>query len=138
MKVLVLRSIVIKKFNHSGNSTIDNTKEYPNLLEQDFFAKKPSIKWVGDITYIYSLETGWTYLAIVRDLFDLKIVGWTYGMHMTDELVIETFKKALANRGLNKGGIFLSDRGSQYTSNDFEGILSNLKINHSYSKKNEK
>ena len=57
---------------------------------------------------------------------------------MTDELVIETFKKALANRGLNKGGISLSDRGSQYTSNDFEGILSNLKINHSYSKKNEK
>lgn len=49
MKVLGLRSIVVKKFNHFGNSTIDNTKEYPNLLEQDFFAEKPSTKWVGDL-----------------------------------------------------------------------------------------
>ena len=135
MKELGLRSIVVKKFNHSGNSTVDNTKEYPNLLEQDFFAEKSSTKWVGDITYIYTLETGWTYLAIVMDLFDLKVIGWTYGMHMTDELVIEAFKKAMTNRGLREDGIFHSDRGSQYTSNDFEGMLSNLKINHSYSKK---
>ena len=135
MKELGLRSIVVKKFNHSGNSTVDNTKEYPNLLEQDFFAEKPSTKWVGDITYIYTLETGWTYLAIVMDLFDLKVIGWTYGMHMTDELVIEAFKKAMTNRGLREDGNFHSDRGSQYTSNDFEGMLSNLKINHSYSKK---
>ena len=86
-------------------------------------------------TYIYTLETGWTYLAIVMDLFDLKVIGWTYGMHMTDELVIEAFKKAMINRGLKEDGIFHSDRGSQYTSNDFEEMLNNLKINHSYSKK---
>ena len=77
MKELGLRSIVAKKFNHSSKSTTDNTKEYPNLLEQNFFAEKPSTKWVGDITYIYTLETGWTYLAIVMDLFDLKVIGWT-------------------------------------------------------------
>ncbi len=135
MKELGLRSIVVKKFNHSSKSTTDNTKEYPNLLEQNFFAEKPSTKWVGDITYIYTLETGWTYLAIVMDLFDLKVIGWTYGMNMTDELVIEAFKKAMNNRGLSEGGIFHSDRGSQYTSNDFETMLNNLKINHSYSKK---
>ena len=40
MKFLGLRSIVIKKFNHAGNSKTDNTKEYPNLLEQDFLYKK--------------------------------------------------------------------------------------------------
>lgn len=58
MKFLGLRSIVIKKFNHTGNSKTDNTKEYSNLLEQDFFAEKLSQKWVGDITYIYAKETG--------------------------------------------------------------------------------
>ena len=135
MKFLGLRSIVIKKFNHTGNSKTDNTKEYPNLLEQDFFAEKPSQKWVGDITYIYTKETGWTYLAIVMDLFDLKIVGWQYGINMTDDLVIEAFKKANVNRGLNKDGIFHSDRGSQYISNDFEYLLEKLEIKHSYSKK---
>lgn len=135
MKALGLRSITIKKFNHAGNSKTDNTKEYPNLLEQDFFASIPSQKWVGDITYIYTKETGWTYLAIVMDLFDLKVVGWSYGLNMTDDLVIEAFKKALINRGLNKDGIFHSDRGSQYTSSDFEKLLEDLEIKHSYSKK---
>ena len=135
MKFLGLRSIIIKKFNHAGNSKSDNTKEYLNLLEQDFFADKPSLKWVGDITYIYTKETGWTYLAIVMDLFDLKVVGWNYDLNMTDELVIKAFKKASINRGLNKDGIFHSDRGSQYTSNDYEHLLEALEIKHSYSKK---
>ena len=135
MKFLGLRSITIKKFNHAGSSKSDDTKEYKNLLEQDFFADKPSQKWVGDITYIYTKETGWTYLAIVMDLFDLKVVGWSYGINMTDDLVIDAFNKAMITRKLNKDGIFHSDRGSQYTSNDFERVLEELKIKHSYSKK---
>ena len=69
------------------------------------------------------------------DLFDLKVVGWQYGTNMTDDLVIEAFNKALINRGLNRDGIFHSDRGSQYTSNDFEQLLNELNIKHSYSRK---
>ena len=135
MKFLGLRSITVKKFNHSGKSGTDDTKEYPNLVEQNFKADKPSQKWVGDITYIYTKETGWTYLAIIMDLFDLKVVGWSYGTSMADDLAIDAFNKALINRGLAKGGIFHTDRGSQYTSNDYEELLSTLKIRHSYSKK---
>ena len=131
MKKMGLRSITIKKFNHAGSSKSDNKKEYPNLLEQDFFAEKPSEKWVGDITYIYTKETSWTYLAIVMDLFDLKVVGWSYGLNMTDDLVIDAFNKALINRGLKKGGIYHSDRGSQYTSNDYEKLLEELGISPS-------
>ena len=135
MKTLGLRSITITKINHSKKSKMDDTREYPNLLEQNFFAERPGQKWVWDITYIYTIETGWTYLAIVMDLFDLKVVGWSYGLSMTDELVIDAFNKALVNRRLENDGIFHSDRGSQYTSNDYEELLSSLKIRHSYSKK---
>ncbi len=135
MKKLGLRSIIVKKYNHSGSVKTNNSKEYPNLLEQKFFAEKPSEKWVGDITYIYTKETGWTYLAIVMDLFDLKVVGWTYGTEMTDDLVISAFNKAMVNRGLQKNGIFHSDRGSQYTSNNYEQLLLASNIKHSYSKK---
>ena len=78
---------------------------------------------------------GWTYLAIVMDLFDLKVVGWSYGLNMTETLVIDAFNKACINRGLNKDGIFHSDRGSQYTSNNYEKLLLSLGIKHSYSKK---
>ncbi len=44
MKILSLRSITVKKFNHSGKSKIDETKEYTNLLEQNFSASKPRQK----------------------------------------------------------------------------------------------
>ena len=54
---------------------------------------------------------------------------------MTESLVIEAFNKVLINRGLNKDGIFHSDRGRQYTSNNFEQLLTNLNLKHSYSKK---
>ena len=57
------------------------------------------------------------------------------GLNMTEPLVIDAFNKSLINRGLNEDGIFHSDRGSQYTSNNFEQLLINLNIKHSYSKK---
>ena len=134
MKVLGLRSITVKKFNHNGNKKVDD-KNKENLLEQNFNAEKPSEKWVGDITYIYTKETGWTYLAIVMDLFDLKIIGWSYGKNMTSELVISTFEKAKAARGVTEGMIFHSDLGSQYTSKEYEKILLENNVKHSYSKK---
>ena len=134
MKVLKLRSIIVKKFNHNGNKKVnDENKE--NLLAQDFKAEHPSEKWVRDITYIYTKETGWTYLAIVMDLFDLKIIGWSYGKNMTSELVISAFKKAKVARGVTEGMIFHSDLGSQYTSNEYEKILLENNVKHSYSKK---
>lgn len=98
-------------------------------------AERPSEKWVGDITYIYTKETGWSYLAIVMDLFDLKIIGWSYGINMTAELVKEAFKKAKKERGITKGMIFHSDLGSQYTSKEYEKILMENNVKHSYSKK---
>ena len=134
MKSLGLRSIIVKKFNHSGNKKVDD-KNKENLLEQNFKAEKPSEKWVGDITYIYTKETGWTYLAIVMDLFDLKIIGWSYGITMTAELVVEAFRKAKLERRITKGMIFHSDLGSQYTSNEYEKMLLENKVKHSYSKK---
>lgn len=134
MKYLNLRSITIKKFNHSGNKKVDDSNK-ENLLNQNFKADNPSEKWVGDITYIYTKETGWTYLAIVMDLYDLKIVGWSYEKNMTAKLVISAFENAKATRDIRKGMIFHSDLGSQYTSNEYERILMENNVKHSYSKK---
>ena len=134
MKQLGLKSITVKKYNHNRNKKVDDTNK-KNLLEQNFKAEKPSEKWVGDITYIYTKETGWTYLAIVMDLFDLKVIGWSYGVNMTSELVISAFRKAKIKRGVTKGMIFHSDLGSQYTSNEYEKLLQENNVKHSYSKK---
>ena len=69
------------------------------------------------------------------DLFDLKVIGWSYGENMTAELVIEAFEKAKRERGVIKGMIFHSDLGSQYTSKEYEKRLLENNVRHSYSKK---
>ena len=117
------------------NNKIDE-ELYKKLKQKaEFKVEKPGEKWVGDITYIYTKETGWTYLAIVMDLFDLKVIGWSYGLNMTAELVVSAFNKAKIIRKITKGMIFHSDLGSQYTSNEFEKLLVGNNVKHSYSKK---
>ena len=134
MKALGIKSIIVKKYNHKGNKKADDTNK-ENLLDQNFKAEKPGEKWVGDITYIYTKETGWTYLAIVMDLYDLKIIGWSYSENMTADIVVDAFKKAKQSRKIEEEMIFHSDLGSQYTSNEYENLLLNKNVKHSYSQK---
>lgn len=69
------------------------------------------------------------------DLFDLKVIGWSYGLNMTAELVTSEFNKAKIVREIREGMIFHSDLGSQYTLNEFEKLLLENNVKHSYSKK---
>jgi transposase InsO family protein len=54
----------------------------PNLLARNFTPEAPNRVWTGDITYIQTGE-GWLYLAIVLDLFNREIVGWSIKSRMT-------------------------------------------------------
>ena len=102
MQMLGIKSITVKKFKPLASNQYSCPKEYKNLLEQDFKALEPGIKWVGDITYIYTEECGWTYLATVMDLFDLKIIGWEYSTTMTDDLSVKALEKANKVRNHNR------------------------------------
>ena len=75
-------------------------------------------RYVGDITYISTWE-GWAYLATVIDLASRKVVGWALADHMRTELVTDALEMAFINRAPDKGLVFHSDRGCQYTSGDF-------------------
>jgi len=134
MKFLGIKSIVIKKYKPTSSSIKSDKKSRPNKLTQNFESNKPGTKLLGDITYIWTKEYGWTYLAIVLDLYDLKVIGWEYGLKMDEELVINAMKKAAASRQLYRDGLFHSDQGGQYTSINFENLLELLGIKHSYSK----
>lgn len=86
-----------------------------NLLQQNFQAARPNQAWVGDITYVATQE-GWLYVATVIDLFSRKVVGLAMSQRMTQDLVLRAMYQALSRRKPQKGLIFHSDRGSQYTS----------------------
>ena len=54
------------------------------------------------------------------DLFDRKIIGWSYGKNITAELATQAVKNACLNIKDTEGVILHSDLGSQYTSEEFE------------------
>lgn len=97
-------------------------KAAPNLLKQNFTAAKPNQIWVADITYIRTWE-GWLYVAAVLDLFSRRIVGLAMSEHMTADLVVSAVHQAITHRQPGQGLIHHSDKGSQYTSSDFQKLL---------------
>jgi putative transposase len=92
-----------------------------DLLRREFAPTAPDLAWVGDITYVKTF-TGWAYLATVIDCYSRRVVGWALADHMRTDLVIDALRMAVVSRNPPAGVIFHSDRGSQYTSDEFRGF----------------
>lgn len=105
-----------------------------NRLRRNFTASKPDEKWVSDITYI-KIEKGFVYLAVIMDLFSRKIVGWSLDTTMTNQLIMDAFKMAVASRNVEPGLILHSDRGVQYRSGEYQALLLGEGIQPSMSRK---
>lgn len=105
-----------------------------NLLKRDFTASAPNQKWVSDITYI-KLDIGFCYLAVIMDLFSRQIIGWALDEQMTTDLIVEAFDMAVATRQVKPGLILHSDRGVQYRSSEYQGLLCDEGIQPSMSRK---
>jgi putative transposase len=104
----------------------------PNLLGQDFSAHGFNQRWVADFTYV-STKEGWLYVATVMDLFSRRIVGLAMSDRMKDTLVIAALQQAFIHRQPPTGLVHHSDRGSQYTSQNFKNLLANYGITASMS-----
>jgi len=89
--------------------------------------------WCSDITYIRTWE-GWLYLATVIDVASRRVVGWAMGDHMRASLVCDALSMAVAHRRPKPGLILHSDRGSQYTSEQFVALLDRNVIRQSLSR----
>ena len=121
MRKAGIQSRCKRKFKATTNSK-HNLPVAPNLLNQDFKAEAPDRIWVGDITYIHTNE-GWLYLAVLLDLFNREVVGWSASSRMTRQLAIDALQMALGRRNSGKNLLHHSDRGSQYASADYQKIL---------------
>lgn len=104
----------------------------PNHLTQDFSASQPAEKWCGDITYVWTAAS-WLYLAVVIDLYSRRIVGWAMNARMTAQLVKDAFQMAWRQCQPQAGLLFHSDRGSQYTSQEFQRLLQACQVKASMS-----
>jgi putative transposase len=102
----------------------------PDLVRRDFTAEKPGQKMVGDITYVFTWE-GWLYLATVIDCATRMVVGWAMDDNYKTPLITSAIRMAARNVQLPEGAVFHSDRGSNYTSEEFAGVLRELGIRQS-------
>jgi len=94
----------------------------PNVLDRAFAAPAPNRKWIADFTYIWTME-GWLYVAAVLDLFSRRVVGWSMSTSMTAQLVTDALIMAIWRRGKPHALLHHSDQGSQYTSEQFQRLL---------------
>jgi putative transposase len=108
----------------------------PNLLERNFTPEAPDQVWTSDITYLWTDE-GWLYLAIVLDLFNREIVGWSLKPRMTSNIVTDALTMAWFRRKPAAGLLHHSDRGSQYASDVFQGKLKEYGMVCSMSRKGD-
>jgi putative transposase len=94
----------------------------PNVLDRTFEAPAPNRKWIADFTYVWTAE-GWLYVAAVVDLFSRRVVGWSMSAAMTAQLVTDALVMAIWRRGKPDALLHHSDRGSQYTSEQFQKLM---------------
>lgn len=105
-----------------------------NLLDRNFTPEAPNQVWTSDITYLWTDE-GWLYLAIVLDLFNREVVGWSLKPRMTADIATDALTMAWFRRKPAPGILHHSDRGSQYASQAFQGKLAEYGMTCSMSRK---
>lgn len=105
-----------------------------NSLDRDFTASRPNERWVTDISYVWTDE-GWCYLAVILDLYSRSVVGWALDTTLTTKLALAALDMAIRRRRPSEGLLHHSDRGCQYTSDEYRSALAELGVSVSMSRK---
>jgi len=116
------------KYGGKPSVVVDNT------LNRQFDVEAPNQFWVTDITYIKTYE-GFSYLAVVIDLYSRKIVGWAMQSRQPTDLVLQALLMAVWRRKPSGKVLIHSDQGSQFTSIDWAAFLKQHNLEHSMSRR---
>lgn len=93
-------------------------RKFPDLLQRAFEQPLPNRFWVTDITYIPTAK-GMLYMCAVVDLCGKMVLAYRIGNDMASSLVIDTIRDAMQKEKVADGLSLHSDRGSQYTSQEY-------------------
>lgn len=106
---------------------------YPNLAK-GLKLERLNQLWVADITYI-RLLCEFVYLAVILDAFSRRVIGWALGKTLQDDLSLAALKLAISHGRVEEGLVHHSDRGSQYASCAYTGLLKEHSIQISMSRR---
>jgi len=132
MKMAGISAVCKRRFKKTTDSKHDNPIAN-NVLNRDFSVGKPQQRWVADITYL-DTQTSGLYLAAVMDLGTRKWVGFAVDTHMQASLCERALNMAMTEEG-GAPTLAHTDRGSQYTGEDYTTLLEAHGITSSMSSK---
>ena len=112
------------KYGGKPSVVVDNT------LNRQFDVDAPDQFWVTDITYIRTYE-GFSYLAVIIDLYSRRIVGWVMESRQPTDLVLRALLMAVWRRKPTGKVLVHSDQGSQFTSIEWASFLKHHNLEHS-------
>jgi len=118
-----LRAIQPRSYRPRTTNSRHHLGYNSNLLRDRAAPERINQVWVGDITYIPLRSGRFGYLSMLMDLCSRRIVGWEYQESMTESLVLSSLTKAIRSRQPAVGLIHHSDRGGQYASRRYRGVL---------------
>jgi len=131
MKSVHMVSVIRKKKKHYVMAEPRITAE--NVLNREFKAKMPNLKWLTDVTE-FKLDSGKkAYLCAILDLCDKSIVSYTLGHFNNNQLVFDAFDKAV-QANPQSHPLFHSDRGYQFTNRQFKAKLDGIQAVQSMSR----
>ena len=93
-------------------------KIFPYLLSGVEIVR-PNQVWSADITYI-RMAYGFLYLVAIIDWYSRYVLSWNLSNTLDVNFCLEALREALL---MGNPDIFNSDQGSQFTSDDFTGML---------------
>lgn len=132
MKKLGIHSVISRKKKKYISLTPEAVVE--NKFGRDFYAAIQNEKWATDVTeFKVPGENKKLYLSAILDLYDRYPVAYVISKINNNQLVFETFDKALAANPKAKP-LFHSDRGFQYISKVFQRKLKEHEIEQSMSR----
>jgi len=114
-----------RKRYHKTTNSKHWMKKYPNLIK-NIDIVKPEQLWVADITYLRTKKATY-YLHLITDAYSKKIVGYELSDNLMASTTSQALKLAVKARKYKCQLIHHSDRGLQYCSKEYTGIL---KENH--------
>jgi len=97
---------------------------------RDFTSTQPGTRTVGDITRLPTPD-GPVFLATILDLATRRVLGWAISPTPDTDLTRQALSQARDDRLLPGEAIFHSDRGTQYTSHDFQAHCGVLTVTQS-------
>jgi transposase InsO family protein len=125
-----------KKFRVITTDSNHSQPIAPRLFETENHTvpEGPGQVLAGDITYL-RIGTSFIYLAIVMDLYNREILGWSMSWSLETKVVLDALDMAMRKVGPDSQVVFHSDRGSQYASEAYRKMLKNKNIKPSMSRK---